>query len=220
MSMCALSLKRPLPFTRCRSWYLAFINKNSAVFAEMKALGDAALRRLGVEGENVDDFLDSSWREWALSAGELVFTQASNSAGEQWSEPEHQDGGASILHLGLTVYGHRELVCQQGEQLPPVSVLNVPGTVYLGPVTGCVHQVHHKECPDDYLWSVPKLGRLSVAVMMRTSLFAANRSRLRDTTPSPVPMFHALARVFRETLWRRQVLLPTVAECTAQLFDI
>ena len=29
-------------------------------------------------------------------------------------EPEHQDGGASVIHLVLTLYGPRVLACRRG----------------------------------------------------------------------------------------------------------
>jgi hypothetical protein len=45
----------------------------------------------------------------ALS-GELCISRASG----QWEEEQHLDGGASILHMGMTIYGRRALICEQG----------------------------------------------------------------------------------------------------------
>ena len=134
-----------------------------------------------------------------------------------WAEPEHQDGGASILHLGLTLFGRRGLVCRQGLGLPDVFVANAPGTVYLGQLTGPRHQVTHEAAQLGDLLEVPGLGRCGVNVMMRTALFAYNRARLRNTTPSPAPLFEVLTRCFREALAARPLRLPTLAECQAHM---
>ena len=47
------------------------------------------------------------------------------------------DGGASVLHMGVTVYGDRDMVCHRpGFETDPVVVRNTGGTVYFGVLTG------------------------------------------------------------------------------------
>lgn len=235
------------------------------------------------------------WRlsgEWMLTCGELAFTRAEPSGGEEpsgqwWAEAEHNDGGASVLHTGLTLFGNRHLAFRQGEGFAcilrgllspfgpghalvvrrlkcrtaherqmlvrtlvpelslPVSerccvwlgafwdlglapqgersrcgkgmadvlVANVPGTVYLGGLTRPTTQVLLPAAEDCELLSVPGLGRLSVTVITRTALFAANRARMRNTSPSPFALFEALARSFVQALAQGEWRQPHLQDC-------
>ena len=94
---------------------------------------------------------------------------------------------------------------------------NEPGTVYFGLLTGPKHQVRHLPAVDGELLDVPRLGALSVTVMMRTALFPHDRSRLRNTTPSPVPVFRTMIRAFLQSNAVSSFRLPTLSECTAAL---
>lgn len=83
----------------------------------------------------------------------------------------------------------------------------------MGQLTGPTHQVLH-QAPKD-LESLEATGQegWSVTVMVRTALFAANRARQRNTTPSPPEMFEALAGVFREFGATREWRMPTLRQC-------
>lgn len=78
-----------------------------------------AVRRLSrevVEAPNTEHFLSAPWRDWLLTCAELTVARPQLADGEPlWEEPEHKDGGASILHMGMTLYGRRDLRCQRGE---------------------------------------------------------------------------------------------------------
>ena len=128
-------------------------------------------------------------------------------------EPEHQDGGASVIHLGLTLYERRVLACRRGLGLRDVLLVNTPGVIYLGQLTGPVHQNSYPATLHRELLEVPGLGHLAVSVVLRTSLFSWNRASLRNTEPSPAACFEALARCFREGLAANALRLPTLAEC-------
>ena len=185
----------------------------------MTATAKEALRRLSPEGRgrNGEDFCASDVSDWFAACGELVFVSPGSEEEGFWAEPEHQDGGASISHMGITLYGRRALACRRGHGLEDVTVLNVPGTVYLSQLTGPVHQVSHQAALDGELLEVPGLGSVAVTVMLRSALFPHNRARLRDTTPSPLACFEALARCFREGMAGAPWRLPTLAMCQARL---
>jgi hypothetical protein len=97
--------------------------------------------------DNAEHFLSTPMKHWLLSCGELCVSNGSDKDFGFWSEPRHQDGGMSVLHMGLTLYGNRALVFDQGEgtrlaqvalcshfQLPPIksSSLSIPGFVPQG----------------------------------------------------------------------------------------
>jgi hypothetical protein len=217
-SMCALSLAKPLPLERVQAWRAAFLAVNAGAFAALDSAATSAVLRLSSDdrGRNGEHFATLPLSEWFCSCGELVFVEPGCEATGFWAEPEHQDGGASVMHLGLTLYGRRDLACRQGHGLPDVIVQNVPGTVYVGQLTGPRHQVTHRPASGhDLLW-VPGLGRCGVNVMMRTALFAFDRARFRNTTPSPQALFEVLTRCFREA-FLAEFRLPTLPECLAHV---
>jgi hypothetical protein len=76
-------------------------------------------------------------------------------------------------------------------------------------------EVHHEEPHrgEGLMW---KQQNLSVAIMLRTSLFPYNRSRLRNTTPSPIPVFESLALSFRQALEAESFVLPSYAQVMAE----
>ena len=75
-----------------------------------------------------------------MSAGEIHILNKP----EQLREERHQDGGASVLHLNMTLYGRRTLECFTGKEQPASCSWGlVPGTVYFGILTGPEHMVTH-----------------------------------------------------------------------------
>ena len=222
-SMCLLDLKAAVPAPRLRSWFAAFKTVNREPLTKLSRAARAAVLQLGdeegVAGDNRDHFLSNPVDSWFASAAEICFVDAKGA----WAEDRHQDGGASVLHMGVTLYGCRRLVCEQAgtrkgpvassDGLPDVVVPNVPGTVYLGGLTGPWHEVTHTPCSSDGL-----LGDLSVSVMLRTTLFPHNKARVRGTTPCPVKFFAALAASFAESLSESHWQLPPLPLCM-QLYE-
>jgi hypothetical protein len=215
-SMHGLTLKHGMVLLRFRAWHLAFSNCNATSISEMDRRAKAAVRKVDAPGANGTKFLEISWRQWFVSATETCFIQAGNDEDGYWDEEEHQDGGASILHLGVTLCGRRDLVMQEADSTKQV-LDNRPGSVYLGTLTGPRHQVFHKAAPRHELLSCPGLGDLSVTVMCRTSLFAQNHGRRRNATPGPAPVFYALAHSFNHSLRTLHFRLPSLAECEAAM---
>ena len=125
------------------------------------------------------------------------------------------DGGASVLHMGVTCYRDRDMVCQRpGFEDDPVVVRNTGGTVYLGVLTGPRHGVTHRPSMPDQL--LPhRLGQLSVTIMMRTTLFPHTRSRVRGTTPAPTVWYHRLAENLSTSWATFPWQLPSRAACEA-----
>lgn len=83
----------------------------------------------GEEAANVKHFLACEVQDWFLSCGEMCVSNAVLPSGEMWHEPRHQDGGASVLHMGVTLYGCRTCRLEQsdGRQLRAL-----PGTTWDG----------------------------------------------------------------------------------------
>ena len=76
-------------------------------------------------------------------------------------------------------------------------------------------QVQHEEAPPEEWLQLPGKAaakQASVTLMLRTALFAHARARLGTSTPSPVPVFHALRIAFREVMASHRFVLPTMDE--------
>ena len=71
--------------------------------------------------ENVRQFLGTHWREWLFTCGELAICQMPD--GSALEEPTHQGGGASVLHMSVTLFGQRRLRAEQGPDLPGSCVI-------------------------------------------------------------------------------------------------
>lgn len=88
----------------------------------------------------------------ARANSDLAITRT-DLAGMPLTGARHLDGGDSALRMGITLAGARTLRCEQGdgggaagdgEAAADALVRNRPGSVYMGALTGCWHQVHHK----------------------------------------------------------------------------
>ena len=58
-------------------------------------------------------------------------------------------------------------------------------------------------------------GALSISVMFRARVHPHCRSRLRDTTPAPWPVFEKIVQAFRGTLARSTLRLPSLKDIIA-----
>jgi hypothetical protein len=205
-SMCAMSLAKLFPLSRFRAWFAAFKTANGEMLSDLSRHSRTAATRCDAEGKdrNKLHFLESPFDSWFVSAAELTIAKANG----DWAELVHQDGGASVIHMGVTIYGERTMNCQQPE-LANIVVRNQPGTVYLGGLTGPVHGVVHTPSPPDQLLQ----GNQSVSIMCRTTLFPHTQSRQRGTTPHPVEFFRSISASFAASFKKRSWRLPTLAEC-------
>jgi hypothetical protein len=214
-SMCGLSVQELLPAIRVVAWHQAFLACNIDALTSLQGCARAMVSKLPQDklGLNGEHFLATSLEEWFVTCGELVFTSGGSESEGFWDEPKHQDGGMSVMHLGLTLAGNRTLRCWQTDDLPDIVLQNGPGTVYLGQLTGCEHQVTHQSAEPWELLEVTDLGLCSCTIMCRTALFPHCRARGRNTTPNPPEVFFALARAFASSLRNHKFSLPSLEAC-------
>ena len=221
-AMCGLHLQ-PCRFKRLLAFRNAFMRVNEKAFATMDALARGLVQKipLAERGLNGTHFLSTPLNDIMMSSAELHSTWGGNVEEGFWEEPEHQDGAGSGMHMALTLWGRRVCLAKQVDGAPDILLRNVPGTVYMGQLTGPEHQVTHQEAPRHEYFHMPA-GALSVSVMFRSALFPHCRSRLRGATPSPWPVFERIVQAFRETMSRQALLLPSLKDIVAaegQLLD-
>ena len=108
---------------------------------------------------NACHFLQTPWRRWLNTCGELHISDGGDRERGFWAEPAHNDGAASILHLGLCLAGRKVVKFEQPGGKPDVILEIEPGGVYFGSVTGARHQVVHTEAVEHELARLGAEGR-------------------------------------------------------------
>ena len=208
LSLNALKIDEMLPCARLVAWLRAWKECNAASLAQMIMQATAGLRGLSEggkgHGKNRDHFLSTPMTTWCLVAGQVHIFREPGAL----EEPCHHDGGASVLHMGVTLYGRRRVRCFTQDQHGEFEDFEqVPGSVYLGTLTGPLHEVHH-DLPHSHTETC--LGH-SVSIMIRTSLFPHNRQRAMNRPPDDI--LRSLAQTFSEALRDLPWRMPGLAMC-------
>ena len=132
-----------LPAPRLLQFIEAFNAKNKAVFDSFVVDAAANLRKRGTRPgakDNGQHFLDSSPDSFLNASANLIFVRHGPSLGPL-VQPAHWDGGASIMHMGVGLWGKRVLTMWEDKANDIKRELHLePGGVYFGPVTGPWHQ--------------------------------------------------------------------------------
>ena len=132
-------------------------------------------------------------------------------------DPAHFDGGASLLHGGLTILGSRHLECMVAASAASEEDWAVlpqrPGSFYVGNLCAPCHRVRHLEQPGPLCAAA---GDVHVAVMLRTDVFRAERPRAKKCKPKPAEVFDIVNEVVASALSARPLSFPDVASCLAE----
>ena len=130
---------------------------------------------------------------------------------------EHCDGGASLLHGGLTIFGARHLECKVAASAAGEEAWTVlpqrPGSFYLGNLCAPWHRVRHLEQAGPLCAAA---GDFHVVVMLRTDVFRAERSRATNVKPKPAEVFDIVNEVVASALSARPLSFPDFASCLAE----
>ena len=132
-NMCTLDVSKPFPVPRVTAFLGAFYEANAATVGGMIAQAQAmcSVGGLGKIGLNGKAFMKMSPREAFLSLAELHVSNGADPALDLWDETRHQDGGASVIHASLTLWGLRGVRCEQRPPAPDVVLKCRPGTFYV-----------------------------------------------------------------------------------------
>ena len=138
----------------------------------------------------------------------------------------HTDGGCSLLHASVTLYGTRSVeVRVEGKE--QVTLDQVPGSFYVGNLSALEHNVRHHEeckCTFDGAAGTAQDGaagtaqasegdqRLQIAVMIRSDVFRECRARKINATPGPAEFFRVVNYTVAQHLAHVPVALPDLAE--------
>jgi len=212
-----IDASKPLPVARLSCWMSAFKAQNKNAIERLQKSLHMAISRLEQPGKNGNDFLEIHAKDWIGCLGILQFTKPG-----RWDEPWHFDGGASILHIGVTLAGMRHIAIRTADK-SEILLQNFPGTVYICSFCGPEHQVRHSkeeaEHPGAMLMDIPRIGATQISAMLRSDMFRYNRGRVAAHSPAPKEVYEAARDTVLTWLNRERLQLPTLLECLKQLHD-
>ena len=141
----------------------------------------AEIRRVGlpVDGlPNAPPFMDEDLSDNAFAYASLQVLKV----GER-EDGWHTDGGASLLHAGLTIFGSRQLLVKVKGEKGCISLAQRPGSFYVGNLCALEHNVAHGASAQGSYG--PPENKVQITVMLRSDLFRQVRARKKDACPGP-----------------------------------
>ena len=122
----------------------------------------------------------------------------------------HTDGGASLLHAGLTIFGSREMQVRLKGRDGCISLKQRPGSFYVGNFCALEHNVVHGEtAPGSW-------HDLQIMVMFRSDFFRWKEPRKINAFPEPRDLFRIVNDMTARHLAEVPLPLPDIAAVIAE----
>lgn len=138
--------------------------------------------------------------------------------GHTRSDPSHFDGGPSLFHGAVSLWGPpRCITFEQTDGGEPVALTTKPGHIYVGSICGPRHWVVHEGGPPEDFYSSSTLGLIEVALLLRSASFQQTRGTVR---PNPVAVFEAVLEGILPCFETASWCLPSLAECKEALLTL
>ena len=161
---------------------------------------------------NGQTFFSTCFSDTALTYGVIQVMKA----GPRY-DPEHFDGGASLLHAGLTIFGTRHVEVKVAESAACWSELpQRAGSFYMGNMCAARYRVRHLDHQDAGMLC-GAAGNVQIAVMLRTDVFREERARSMSTKPTPHRVFDSVNQVVASPLATDPLHFPDLGTCLAEL---
>ena len=142
----------------------------------------------------------------------------------------HTDGGASLLHAAVTLFGCRTLKVKLGAASAPTSAESStppegahisslqqrPGSFYMGNLCALSHNVVHQDDKEGGLSDGEGGQQVQIAVMLRSDYFRLARARRINSTPSPAEVYRIVNTETAKHLSEYPLYLPDLAAVLAE----
>ena len=175
----------------------------------------AAIHREGLPSEllaaNGAPFMEEDFADNALVYASVQLMKI----GER-EDGWHTDGGTSLLHASVTIYGSRTVQVQLEEEAGCISLLQRPGSFYIGNLCALNHNVTHGAHAAGSYGEGPPSDQVQIAVMLRSDVFRAARARKINATPGPVELFRIVNSETAKHLSEQPFHLPDLAAVMAE----
>ena len=129
----------------------------------------------------------------------------------------HIDGGASILHAALTLFGTRSVLAELNQ--PDKHIISLPqrpGSFYVGNLCAVNHNVQHHAVSAGNFRPGPEAEEVQIAVMLRSDYFRCSRARKINATPGPAELYRIVNKETAKHLAMRPLRLPDLAAVLAE----
>ena len=215
---------QPCRSRRLRQFMQVFLEYNKNWLTKLTSLVHGVLRSYPTQflGDNGAEFLERCFSDTAFA-----YTTEQVMRPTERCDDKHFDGGASLLHIGFTLFGSRVLKCFHADgtsTLHPQS----PGSIYVGNMCAVEHSVSHglNKAPGGDVGGDSEgdhggpeggsdvglyEGQLGVAVMIRSDVFANTRARKMKGKPTPIDVFDLVNKVVAQHLATNPLTLPDFA---------
>ena len=132
-------------------------------------------------------------------------------------DKKHVDGGASIIHLSLSLFGTRKLLFWEKDDVEPHVLILREGDVYISSPAAYEHQVLHDDdsASGEELLEFGGMGPVKLAIQLRCDTFASARARAPPASPKVV--HEAASEAVQRWLLEVPLALPTLEEAQAEL---
>ena len=192
----------------------AFLRVNAAAVDALAELIQRHLSGLPPEvlsNENAKILLSTPPKEWLFK---FIMIQVMRPGMRR--DKRHADGGASLIHLGLSVCGTRALEFWEKGRETPHRAVQRGGDVYISSPALFEHQVAHEDGHDggDPLLQFEDMGPCKVALQLRCNIFSHNYARSPPAGPTAVRQ--AVGRAVLAWFENATLVLPTcrdIEEC-------
>ena len=215
-SFLSCDVAEQFPSCRLLAWGEAFKNSNTTWLQQLGVLLRASLSDLTDDeiGKNGEFLIETDPRTWLNQFAILQIMTA-----DTREDPLHYDGGASLIHMGITLYGQRRMELKKNNDDLRDTVNLCPGNVYIGNLCAVEHQIFHEEKHGraEQLLTANDGVPLKVAIMLRTSLFAYCRARKMSAMPTPRIVYDRANAVVAKHLRDSKLVLPSYQECLAAM---
>ena len=127
----------------------------------------------------------------------------------------HTDGGSSLLHAAVTIFGSRSLEVKL-EDGSFISLPQRPGSFYIGNLCAMHHNVRHDEHSAGSFGDGSPSEQVQIAVMLRSDVFRGCRARKINATPGPAELYSIVNTETAKHLSEQPLTLPDLAATLAE----
>ena len=205
-TFCNTDQSKPFPAERVSQFVQEFRRVNEKWLMQLTTETRAALDQLPEEvlGENGHDFYDS-----CFSATSFVYGVFQRMKASPRLDPEHFDGGASLLHAGLTIWGRRRMEYQLEGNIDWHGLEMEAGSFYVGNLSSVLHRVVHGEVSRAE-GIITREADWIIAVMLHSDASRHARARMQSKPP-PTDVYDIVNDVVARRLARVPLVLPSFA---------
>ncbi len=213
-----MDASQPCRSARVRHFVQEYLRLNHSWLVQLTAKVREGLRGVSesILGLNGSEFMKECFSDTAFAYSSIQLMEPGARM-----DPKHFDGGASLLHIGITVFGARMVHCWFRDTKESQVFKQHPGCVYMGNVCPVEHQVeHHDEAWPQILYDAGDAPGLLIALMLRTDVFRYARSRKLVGRPSPVDMYERVNNIVAEHLATEAFFIPDFATVLQQFTEV